>query len=197
MTEFAVVAPFIVVMLMGMLEFGRVLMVQQALTSAAREAAREATLPSATDNSVANVAEQFVSHLPTGAMNVEISFPTDIVNPTLADAEPGDMIIDGGNAHPADSERRSEELTAKGFRCEPAEDLVSARHQLAEHGPFDLVLLDVTLPGEDGWGLVESMRAQDDQTPVIFIVFGHHSQGFAHLGDDLIDEGAVRDVAMA
>ena len=52
LTEFAVVAPFIVVMLMGMLEFGRVMMVQQALTSAAREAAREATLPSATDNSV-------------------------------------------------------------------------------------------------------------------------------------------------
>jgi 6-phosphogluconate dehydrogenase len=30
--------------------------------------------------------------------------------------ERGDMIIDGGNAHPDDSQRRSEELEAKGFR---------------------------------------------------------------------------------
>ena len=67
-------------------------MIQQAITNAAREAAREATLPSATEDSVESVAAQFVSHIASGTMDVDISFDTNDPTPDIADAEPGDMI---------------------------------------------------------------------------------------------------------
>ena len=92
LTEFAIVAPFLMLMLMGMIEFGRAMMIQQAITNAAREAAREATLPSATEDSVEAVASQFVSHIATGEMDVDISFDTNDPNPDISDAEPGDLI---------------------------------------------------------------------------------------------------------
>lgn len=44
MVEFAVVAPVFVAMVLGMIEFGRALMVQQMLTNASREGARVAVL---------------------------------------------------------------------------------------------------------------------------------------------------------
>jgi DNA-binding response OmpR family regulator len=37
------------------------------------------------------------------------------------------------------------------------------------NGRFDLVLLDVMLPGIDGISLCEERRAAGDQTPVIFL----------------------------
>ncbi len=40
----------------------------------------------------------------------------DTINTFLPHLEPGDLIIDGGNSHPDDTERRSRELSAKGFR---------------------------------------------------------------------------------
>ena len=46
--EFAVVAPIFFLMIFGMIEFGRAIMVQQVLTNAAREGARVAVLDSAT-----------------------------------------------------------------------------------------------------------------------------------------------------
>jgi two-component system OmpR family response regulator len=35
--------------------------------------------------------------------------------------------------------------------------------------PFDLILLDVNMPGSDGWELLTEMRARGNQTPVIFL----------------------------
>jgi Flp pilus assembly protein TadG len=46
--EFAVVAPVFFLMIIGMIEFGRAIMVEQILTNAAREGARVAVLDSAT-----------------------------------------------------------------------------------------------------------------------------------------------------
>ncbi len=42
--EFAVVAPVVFLFIFGIIEFGRLMMVQEAMTSAAREACREASL---------------------------------------------------------------------------------------------------------------------------------------------------------
>jgi Flp pilus assembly protein TadG len=42
--EFALVAPVMFLLIFGVIEFGRLMMVQQAMTNAAREACREASL---------------------------------------------------------------------------------------------------------------------------------------------------------
>ena len=46
--EFALVAPLLVMLVLGMIEFGRMMMVEQILTNAAREGARKAVLPGVT-----------------------------------------------------------------------------------------------------------------------------------------------------
>jgi Flp pilus assembly protein TadG len=52
--EFAMVSPFLFALLLGMMEFGRVLVAHQVVTSAARTGAREAILPGATTTTVNN-----------------------------------------------------------------------------------------------------------------------------------------------
>ncbi|MCA9214235.1 MAG: pilus assembly protein [Planctomycetales bacterium] len=83
--EFAVVAPFLMLMLLGMIEFGRAMIIQQNVTTAAREACREATLPSATTASATAVAEQFASQIPNEGITVTFA-------PSPEDAEAGDII---------------------------------------------------------------------------------------------------------
>jgi Flp pilus assembly protein TadG len=48
----ALVAPFFFVLVMGMVEFARMVMVQQALTNAAREGCRKAALPTTSSTTV-------------------------------------------------------------------------------------------------------------------------------------------------
>jgi hypothetical protein len=55
--EFAVVAPIFVALVLGMIEFGRALMVQQTLTNASREGARVAVLEGATASEVTAAVE--------------------------------------------------------------------------------------------------------------------------------------------
>jgi len=50
--EFAVVAPLFFLMVFGMIEFGRMIMVQQVITNASREGARMAVLDGATTAAV-------------------------------------------------------------------------------------------------------------------------------------------------
>ena len=52
MVEMAVCFPIFMLMLLGIIEFGRAMMVSQLLTASAREACREAIIDSATDASV-------------------------------------------------------------------------------------------------------------------------------------------------
>ncbi len=47
--EFAAVAPLLFLLVLGMIEFGRMMMVQEILTNSAREGARKAVLPGSTD----------------------------------------------------------------------------------------------------------------------------------------------------
>ena len=58
--EFAVVAPVLILILFGMIECGRMIMVQQSLATAAREGARAASLPGVTRSEARQVAEKFL-----------------------------------------------------------------------------------------------------------------------------------------
>jgi DNA-binding response OmpR family regulator len=41
--------------------------------------------------------------------------------------------------------------------------------EMARHGGYDLVLLDVMLPGRDGWSICEALRARRDRTPILML----------------------------
>ncbi|MGO9469409.1 MAG: TadE family protein [Isosphaeraceae bacterium] len=75
--EFALIAPVFLVMFLGIVEFGRVIMVQQILVNAAREGARQAILPLETDAQVAQAVSNYLAT--TG-----ISGYTETLSPTLA-----------------------------------------------------------------------------------------------------------------
>jgi Flp pilus assembly protein TadG len=59
--EFALVAPLLFLLILGMVEFGRMLMVQQILTNGAREGARKAVLPGVSDSQVNQTIDDYLS----------------------------------------------------------------------------------------------------------------------------------------
>ena len=58
-------------------------------------------------------------------------------------------------------------LTEHAYIVDVAHDGIEGLH-LATSGHYDLILLDVMLPGADGWTVLESLR-QQSQTPVLFL----------------------------
>lgn len=58
-------------------------------------------------------------------------------------------------------------LSENGFVVDLARNGVDGQH-LALNGDYDLVVLDVGLPGVDGWGVLQAIRAKK-QTPVMFL----------------------------
>jgi two-component system copper resistance phosphate regulon response regulator CusR len=59
-------------------------------------------------------------------------------------------------------------LAEAGFAVELAQDGLSGEH-LALAGDFDLLILDVMLPGRDGWQILASVRAAGLGVPVLFL----------------------------
>ncbi len=59
--EFAAVAPVLFLLIFGMIEFGRMVMVQQVLTNASREGARVGILDGATNNEVTSVVQNYLT----------------------------------------------------------------------------------------------------------------------------------------
>ncbi len=59
-------------------------------------------------------------------------------------------------------------LEESGYRVEVARNGVDGKH-LIEEELFDLVILDVMLPGLDGWQLVQVVRKRSTHTPVLFL----------------------------
>jgi DNA-binding response OmpR family regulator len=59
-------------------------------------------------------------------------------------------------------------LTEMNYNVSVAHDGVEAMHILQEN-PQDLVLLDIMMPRKGGFELLEDMRKQNIETPVIFI----------------------------
>ena len=58
-------------------------------------------------------------------------------------------------------------LVEAGFVCDIAEDGVTGLYQLQTE-VYDLAILDVMLPGKDGWSIVEELR-KTHRTPVLFL----------------------------
>ena len=58
-------------------------------------------------------------------------------------------------------------LTEQSYAVDVAHDGIEGLH-LATSGAYDLVLLDVMLPGADGWSVLRALR-RERQTPVLFL----------------------------
>lgn len=80
--EFALVAPVFFLLVFGMIEFGRMIMVQQVLTNASREGARAAVLDGATSGSVTSTVNSYLAGAALGSASITMT-PTD---PTTAGA---------------------------------------------------------------------------------------------------------------
>ena len=76
-------------------------------------------------------------------------------------------------------------LTAEGFVTESARDGPTGL-DLARHGDFDAVVLDVMLPGLSGYEVVRRLRAEDNWVPVLMLSAkdGEYDQA------DGLDDGA-------
>ena len=83
--EFAAVAPVLFVLVFGMIEFGRMVMVQQVITNAAREGARMAIVPGSTSSSVTTSVNTYL----TGA---SVRGATTTVSPDPSSATYGSLI---------------------------------------------------------------------------------------------------------
>jgi two-component system copper resistance phosphate regulon response regulator CusR len=62
-------------------------------------------------------------------------------------------------------------LSESGLESEQAEDGAAALELIGSHprGHYDLLLLDVMMPRENGWELLQRLRDRGDETPVIFL----------------------------
>ena len=60
MVEFAIIAPLFFLLVFGMIEYGRMVMVQQIITNASREGARRAVLDGASAGDVETAVEDFL-----------------------------------------------------------------------------------------------------------------------------------------
>lgn len=84
--EFAVVAPIFLLLVFGMIEYGRMVMVQQVLVNASREGARRAVLDGSAQQDVVDVVQQYLTSASINGATVTV-VPT---NP--ADAAFGDPV---------------------------------------------------------------------------------------------------------
>ena len=73
--EFAVVSPVLFLLIFGMIEYGRMVMVQQVITNAAREGARKGVLDGTTNSDVTTVVSNYLT-------SAKITGATTTVTPT-------------------------------------------------------------------------------------------------------------------
>ena len=79
-------------------------------------------------------------------------------------------------------------LSEQGFTVDLADNGIDGRH-LALHGEYDVIVLDVMLPGVDGYGVLRALRERR-QTPVIMLTardqLDDRLQGFRSGADDYL-----------
>lgn len=75
--EFAIVAPLFFMLIFGMIEFGRMVMVQQVITNASREGARQAVLEGTQTSDVVATVEEFLNSGAVPASSAEITVSPD------------------------------------------------------------------------------------------------------------------------
>ena len=80
-------------------------------------------------------------------------------------------------------------LSEEGFRVTAAPDAPSARRALGAFA-FDLIVLDVMMPGESGLALTESLRGQGTNVPILMLTArgspDDRVAGFEHGVDDYL-----------
>ncbi len=96
--EMAVVTPLLLTMLLGIIEYGWVFSVRQALTTAAREGARTAALPGSTEEDIEGRVAAFLAPMGLDTYTVQITRstpfdPTETVHLTVPYA---DVTLVGG-----------------------------------------------------------------------------------------------------
>jgi DNA-binding NtrC family response regulator len=57
-------------------------------------------------------------------------------------------------------------LTASGYETEAVESVAAALRAFAEKKP-DIIVTDIFMSGSDGFALIEAVRAQDPELPII------------------------------
>ena len=80
--EFAIVAPVFFAFLLGMIEIGRGVMVQQVITSASREGARQAVLDGATTSAVNTMVTTYLTGASLSAAGTQVTITPSL--PTAA-----------------------------------------------------------------------------------------------------------------
>jgi two-component system, OmpR family, copper resistance phosphate regulon response regulator CusR len=79
-------------------------------------------------------------------------------------------------------------LVESSFVCDIATDGITGLHQLQTE-EYDLAIIDVNLPGKDGWSVVEELR-KTHRTPVLFLTarddVDDRVRGFELGGDDYL-----------
>lgn len=82
-------------------------------------------------------------------------------------------------------------LLAAGYRVEVAHDGDQAL-EVAERGDFDLIVLDVMLPGRDGFTICDRLRRRGSSVPVIFLTARRERddriRGLEVGGDDYLEK---------
>jgi two-component system OmpR family response regulator len=80
-------------------------------------------------------------------------------------------------------------LTENGYDCATAED-GGAGLLKARAGGFDVIIVDRMMPKMDGLSMVEALRREGDQTPVLFLSalgeVAHRVEGLTAGGDDYL-----------
>lgn len=94
----------------------------------------------------------------------------------------------------AEDERKTQQyllqgLRELGFAADSAGDGNTALALLREHA-FDVAVLDIMLPGLDGWSILKTLRAESNYTPVLFLTARDHVEdrvrGFELGADDYL-----------
>lgn len=75
--EFAVVAPVFLLFALGMIEYGRMVMVQQVITNASREGARVAVLDGSTSTEVEGIVTQYLASGSIAGASITVT-PTNL-----------------------------------------------------------------------------------------------------------------------
>jgi len=88
-------------------------------------------------------------------------------DPAASDAATAPMRILIVEDEPKTAAYVSKGLTEHAYIVDIADNGIEGLH-LASSGHYDLILLDVMLPGADGWTVLEALRRQR-QTPVLFL----------------------------
>jgi len=82
--EFALVAPLLFLLILGMMEFGRVMMVQNLLDNAARNGCREGVIAGTDDNALKTAVSKSLRGLGTNQATVEIRVNDQVKNASTA-----------------------------------------------------------------------------------------------------------------